>query len=271
MVKYLSLFLLASSVLFANLVDDELKDILGQNSYQSQKKFLNILFKNERLFYTGNSVNIHKILRVLDKNFLMKLDFQRTNELHLSFATKQENSLIFMKLVQESLNALGYSHISSKKVMKDSSGFMWKLTLNASSAINPLLFGNELKKRNCHLSKVKRYSNTNWRYNIDISNIDIVTKEVDFNKKVILKKPLIPYWLYIYRAKTLAINSSRANSWHPYIVFYDSDLNIIDIIKKQRKSYNEQLRIPQNAKYVKISDIYTLENLKRGLTIFISP
>jgi hypothetical protein len=256
--------------LFATVIDDELKNILGQNSYQSQKKFLNILFKNERIFYTGSSIDIHKILDILNKNSLLRLNLKKTEDLHISFATEQNNPLIFMKLIQDSLNTLGYSHISSQKVMRDSSGFLWKVTIKATSAIDPVLLARELTKRNCYYTKIKRYSKTNWRYNIDIRNIDIVADEIAFNKRVKLNKPLTPYWIYIDRAKTLVLNSSRANSWHPYIVFYDKDLNVIEIVTKQRKSYNEQLKIPKGSKYVKVSDIFTLENIKRGLNIFIS-
>ena len=38
---------------------------------------------------------------------------------------------------------------------------------------------------------------------------------------------------------------------------------------KERKSYNASLKIPRASKYVKISDLYTLENIKRGLKIHI--
>ena len=77
-------------------------------------------------------------------------------------------------------------------------------------------------------------------------------------------------WLDVEKAKSLALSSSRSNSWHPYIVFYDRDLRILDTISKELKSYNERVTIPRDTKYVKISDIYTLENLKRGLSIYIS-
>ena len=51
--------------------------------------------------------------------------------------------------------------------------------------------------------------------------------------------------------------------------FYDKDLKIIDNYTKERKSYNVSLKIPSGAKYVKIGDLYTLENIKRGLKIKI--
>ena len=270
MVRIFIILSLLLSFASASSIDDELKNILGQNSYLSKKKFLNILFKDKRKFYINNEVDIHKVLSIIKKNNLLPLDFKTSRDLHLSFATEQNSPLIFMKMIQNSLNALGYSTPSTQKAMRDSSGYLWKVTLKTSSAIDPVLFAQELKKHGCYITQLKRYSKSNWRYNININNIDIVPENTSFNKKIRLKKPLNPYWIDIENAKSMTINSYKSNSWHPYVVFYDRDLNILDDISKERKSYNEQFSIPRNAKYVKISDIYTLENIKRGLSIYIS-
>ena len=270
MVRVFIILSLLLSFTSANSIDDELKNILGQNSYLSKRKLLNILFKDENKFYTGSQVDIHKLLNVIKNNNLLPLDFKTSMDLHLSFATEQNNPLIFMKMLQNSLNALGYSMPSTQKVMRDASGYLWKVSLRTSSAIDPVLFAQELKKQGCYITQMKRYSKSNWRYNININNIDIVPENTLFNKKIRLKKPLNPYWIDIERARSITINSYKANSWHPYVVFYDRDLKVLDNMTKERKSYNEQLSIPRNAKYVKISDIYTLENIKRGLSIYIS-
>lgn len=270
MVRFFIILSLLLSFAHSASLQSELKNILGQNSYQAKKKFLRILFKDEQKFYIGSQVDIHKVLETIKENNLLQLDFKSTKDLHLSFATEQNNPLIFMKMIQNSLNTLGYSTISTEKVMRDTSGFLWKVTLKASSAIAPVSLANELIRQNCSITQMKRYSKTNWRYNINIENIDIVPEITTFNKKIKLKKPLNPYWIDIERAKSLVISSSRSNSWHPYVIFYDRDLNILENITKEIKSYNEKLSVPRNAKYVKISDIYTLENIKRGLSIYIS-
>ena len=270
MVRIIVVLSLLLSFINANELHNEIGNILGKNSYLAKKKFLSIIFKDEQKFYIGSKVDIHKVLSTLKDNNLLHLDFKRSRELHLSFATEQNSPLIFIKMVQNTLNTLGYNTPSTEKVMRDYSGFMWKVILKTSSAVDPLLLANELIKQGCYISKMKRYSKVNWRYNINISDIDIVKKDTEFNKKFYLKKPLNPYWIDVENAKTVVISSSRANSWHPYIVFYDRDLKVLDTISKELKSYNERLSIPTDTKYVKISDIYTLENLKRGLSIYIS-
>lgn len=270
MVRIFVVLSLLLSFINASALHSELENILGQNSYLAKKKFLNILFKDQQKFHVGSEVDIHKVLSTLKENSLIRLDYKRNRELHLSFATEQNNPLIFIKMIQNSLNTLGYSTPTTEKVMRDSSGFLYKVNLKTSSAIDPVLFASELTKQGCYIAQMKRYSKVNWRYNINISDIDIVPNETIFNKKMALKKPLNPYWIDVEQAKTLTLSSSRGNSWHPYIVFYDRDLKILDTISKELKSYNERLSIPRGAKYVKISDIYTLENLKRGLSVYIS-
>jgi hypothetical protein len=270
LVRVLIVLILLLSVINASSLNSELENILGQNSYFSKKKFLNIIFKDQKKFYVGSQVDIHKVLSTLKENNLIHLDFKNNRDLHLSFATEQNSPLIFLKMIHNTLNTLGYSMPEVEKVMHDSSGFLYKVKLQTSSAVDPVLFANELKKQGCYISGMKRYSKVNYRYNINISNIDIVPIDTQFNEKIYLKKPLNPYWIDIESAKTILLGSSRANSWHPYIVFYDRDLKPLDTISKELKSYNEKLSIPRDAKYVKVSDIYTLENLKRGLSIYIS-
>lgn len=270
MVRIIIILALFLNFGYANTLHSELSNILGQNSYLSKKKFLKIIFKEEQKFYVGDEVDIHKVLIALKENNLLHLDFKTTKDLYLSFATQQNNPLIFIKMLQNSLNALGYSTPSTQKMMKDSSGFLWKVILKTSAAVDPVLLARELKKQHCYITQIKRYSKSNWRYNIDIRDIDIVPQEITLNKKTALKKPHNPYWIDVEKARTMVLGSAKANSWHPYVVFYDRDLKVLDTITKERKSYNEKFSIPRNAKYVKISDIYTLENLRRGLSIYIS-
>jgi hypothetical protein len=87
------------SFINANALHNELGNILGQNSYLAKKKFLNIIFKEQNSFYVGSQVDIHKVLSTLKENNLVNLDFKKNRELYLSFATEQNNPLIFMKMI----------------------------------------------------------------------------------------------------------------------------------------------------------------------------
>lgn len=197
------------------------------------------------------------------------MNFKERKRLELSFAMAGEERLLFVKIIKEVLNAMGFNHTLTAKVISDDSGFLWKISLESAAILDPLLLSHELEKRGAYLTSIKRYSKVNWRYNININRAFVKAKKLPFNQQVRLKKPLHPYWINIVGAKSITIDSPNGNIWHPYVVFYDDALKILDNYTKERKSYNISLKIPRHAKYVKVSDLYTLENIKRGLKVHI--
>ncbi len=210
-----------------------------------------------------------KVVQTLEANRLLDLQFEKRRDLQLSFATTQNKPLFFIKMVKETLNALGYNHLLTTKAVRDESGFLWKVTIQTASVVDPLLLTQELEKRGAYLTGIKRYSKDNWRYNVNIRRAHLMAKKIPFNEKVLLKKPLNDYWIEVSGARAVVFDSRNGNNWHPYITFYDRDLNILDIYTKERKSYNISLKIPRETKYVKIGDLYTLKNIRRGLKIYI--
>ncbi len=269
MVKFLLGLLLFVQVAYASSLDKSIENILGKHSYSSQKGLISVLFKNRSDFLVGNRVDILKVLQTLKDNKLLDLRFNETKNLQLSFATIDKKPLLFVKTMKDVLNSMGYNHTLTTKSARDESGFLWRVEIKSASMIDPLLLAKELRKRGGYLTSVKRYSKENWRYNISVSRAHLKVIPVPFNKKVSLRKPLNPYWIDVEGARALNLDSKNGNIWHPYIVFYDKDLKIIDNYTKERKSYNVSLKIPSGAKYVKIGDLYTLENIKRGLKIKI--
>jgi len=217
----------------------------------------------------GSRVDILKVLQTLKDNKLLDLRFKETKTLQLSFATINKKPLLFVKTMKDVLNSMGYNHTLTTKAARDESGFLWKVTIQSASMIDPLLLAKELRKRGGYLTSIKRYSKDTWRYNVSIARAHLKVTPVPFNQTVSLRKPLNPYWVNVEGARAVILDSKNGNIWHPYIVFYDKDLKIIDNYTKERKSYNISLKIPSGAKYVKIGDLYTLENIKRGLKIKI--
>jgi len=70
-------------------------------------------------------------------------------------------------------------------------------------------------------------------------------------------------------ANTNAINitSNSGNQWHPNVVFYDQKLEVIEIYKEDSLKKNLRLDVPAQTKYIKIDDLYSLSNLRRGISI----
>jgi len=262
--------LIFAGVLHAASFYKEIENITGKNTYIANQKIIRTLFKNPKSFYTRGHLDYPRVLAILKENNLLHVKTSRSTQIVLSFATRQKYPVAFIRLVKSALNELGYSRIDVQKVIHDRSGFMYKVAVYAASAPDPIMIAENFGRKDAQIVKIKRFSVSNWRYFVDISHINLVPDHLPYHKKVHLPKPLEPYWINVSKVRVVAINSSRANRWHPDIVFYDRYLNVLDNFSKDRKSYNVQLKVPVDAWYMKVSDLYTLENLGHGLTVYLA-
>ncbi len=259
-----------SSFLWGYSFEKEIISLIGKENYYSNRGLINLLFKDKEKFLQGNKTDLAQISKVLEENNLLNLKLGKISDIELSFATKQKNSLLFVKIVKEVLSSIGYSNTLTKKAIKDSSGFLWTISLRTRTMIDPYQIVKEFSKRGAIVERIKRNSKFSYRYDVDIFDAKVNAISPPPNQALRLKKPLKPYWIDVYGAKSIKIVSLGGNRWHPYIVFYDSNLKIIDNYTKERKSYNISIKIPRGARYIKISDLYTLQNIKRGMKITVS-
>ena len=82
-----------------------------------------------------------------------------------------------------------------------------------------------------------------------------------------LRKSIKPYIIKVSNISKININSNVGNSWYPNIVFYDEDFNVIEIYEEDSLHKSLGLSVPNNTKYIKIDDLYSLANIKRGINI----
>ena len=87
------------------------------------------------------------------------------------------------------------------------------------------------------------------------------------NNRLSLKKPLKPYIVRVQNISRISIDSNAGNTWYPSVIFYDNDFNIIEIHEDESLQKSLRISVPKNTKYIKIDDLYTLANLKRGINI----
>lgn len=263
------LFFLAS--LNANELHDKIKNIIGKNDYNFHINLLNIVFQNESDFlHSNNSLNYTNILKVLKQNGLLNLDLDKPKEIIVEFHTNKD-PVKSLKILNDTLKSLGYYYYFTKSASYDGNGNLkWLIRLKTEFAIDPLTFTNELIKKECKIVEITKEKDDKWIYKIDTQFSKITDAlYVDSNEKVSLQKPLKPYVIEIKYGSKLRVYSKSLNRWYPHIVFYDEHLNILDIFKKDTISKRVDLNIPKQTKYIKITDLYTLVNIKRGLNVII--
>lgn len=273
MVKIVSIFLLISSLLFAEEVRKEDSELLqkvakfvSESSFTKNKEFIKLIFSPQEDYYVQDRVDIVKIIKTLKENGLLNLFFDKPQELKLSFKTSG-SPLFFVKIMGDTLRNIGYYRYVTVESNLNASEFTWVISLNSEYATDPQILQEELSKSGCNITDVRRNSATDWDYSVDTSNgylnAEILENELDIN----LKRSLYAHWLNVSKIKNLVISSSGRDSWYPRIAYYDKQLHLLKVIKKDEKTRILSLEIPKYAKYIKISDIYTLKNVKDDLVL----
>lgn len=249
-----------------NLLITKIKGFLNEKTYANNSEFINVIFDPQSNFYKNDRVDIVKVVQTLKENGLLKLYFKKPKELHLNFKTSG-SPLFFVKLMGDTLRDIGYYRYVTTASNLDATEFTWNISLRSEYATDPLVLEQELLKSGCHVIDIKRESKTEWTYVVDISNAYLNVPTLEADTKMTLKRSLDAHWLNVSKVKKLKIKSSWVNRWYPYIAYFDASLHLLKVVKIEKVQHRLSLSIPQNAKYMKISDLYTLKNIRDELIL----
>lgn len=257
------------SIIQASQLLQKIENFIGTTEYNTQKNLIEILFKDEQSFEDANAnIDELKILEQLKRSGLLKLFYTAPVDLTLSFFT-QNNPIIFMRVINETLLSMGYNYFITKKVLKDTKGLLWEIGLSTEHVVDPIYLAKRLELRGCFLERIEKKSKNEWYYRINSDNIEIQTQATQMDTTIGLSKPIKPYWIKVEGASSVSFRSKIADKWFPNIVFFDTHLQVIKEYKKHEVTNSLKIRVPQGAKYAKINDIYTLDNIKRGLSVYL--
>ncbi len=279
MVKFLLVFLFLFSTLYAeesayieeivaekDPLVEKIQIFLDKSTYTNNREFIQLIFEPKEAYYVNGRVDVVKVVQTLKENGLLKLFFKKPQELKLNFKTSG-SPLFFVKIMGDTLRNIGYYRYMTTASNLDASEFTWNINLTSEYATDPLILEKELRKSGCKIIDIERKNAKEWTYVVDISQGFLNVRELESQFEVTLRRSLYAHWVNVSKIKTLTIKSSRRNSWYPYIAYYDASLHLLKVIRKDRIYSKIRLTIPQNAKYIKISDLYTLKNVRDALTL----
>lgn len=275
MVKVLLVFLLLFSFLdaqeFEEIDEDKLslkiQSLVNEKIYKRDKAYLDIIFSpKEEYFSEDGSVDSVKVIKTLKDNGVLNLFFKKPRKINISFKTDGD-SLFFVKIMSDTLRNIGYYRYVTKESNLNNSEFTWKISLTSEYATDPVVLSKELHKSGCKITDIVKESDTDWVYVIDMQNARLNTTVLVADEEVRLKRSLYSYWLDVSNIKKLKIDSSYRNSWYPYIAYYDESLKLLRVIRRDKKRSTITLNMRENTHYLKISDIYTLKNIKDSLIL----
>jgi len=262
-ITFLSLSLNASSL------EKKMISYLGEAKYNKNAKFINALFKRKSSYMSNNRLDDMRILASLKKNGLLKLYFKKPLMLHLRFVAKRNKSIILMKIINQTLQGLGYYKYFISEVKQNKSKFSWEIVMKTEYNIDPILFRQDLIKRGCFVTKVTKHNKAAWDYHLNLNNAFVDAEVLNIKIEKIIKKPLKDVWFNIYKGKNATIYSNYGNRWYPNLGIYDKELNLLKLIKRDKKTKKADVKFPKNSKYLRVSDIYQISNLKNGFKIIL--
>jgi len=277
MVKIVLSFLLLFSFSFSdelseskdNNLTSKIKSFLDEGVYEKNKSFIDIIFDPESDYYVNKRVDVVKVVETLKENGLLNLFYKSPQEIQLNFITSG-SPLFFVKLMGDTLRNIGYYRYVTTASTLSSSEFTWSINLTSEYATDPLILQTELNKNGANIIDINRKSKTEWMYVVDMGNSFLNLLELENSQDIKLKRSLYAHWLNCSKIKELKIISSRRNNWYPYIAYYDASLHLLKVIKEDERYNKINLEIPKEAKYIKISDLYSLKNVKDELTLYPS-
>ncbi len=250
-----------------DLLMQKIQNLVNPKTFTKDKAFIETIFSPKSAYYTNDGrVDSVKVIKTLKENGILNLFFKTPREMNISFKTHGE-PLLFIKIMSDSLQNIGYYKYMTKESSFENPEFVWKINLTSEYAADPLILAQELEKNSCKIVDVVRENESDWSYTIDMQKAKLNVATLEGGVELSLKRSLYAYWLDVSKIATLDIVSSLRNEWYPYVAFYDKSLKLLSVIKMDTKKTNITLEINPEAYYIKISDIYTLKNIKDDLVL----
>ena len=249
-----------------DILNEKIESLITSDVYEKNKNFINIIFTPTSEYYNQGHLDVVKIAETLKDNGLLKLFYEKPEAITLSFSSSG-TPIYFVKIMSDTLRAMGYYRYITKESSLDKTGFTWSISFKSEYATDPLLLKEQLNKRGCAIVDIQRENAYAWHYQIDMNQAHLNVNSISNGKSINFKRSLSAHWLEVSKIKQLTVTSLHSNNWYPYVAYYDKSMRLLKVYKRDRKTWKITLNIPHDTMYVKLSDLYTLKNIKDGLKI----
>lgn len=247
-------------------LDSTLNSILGTRTYNANKGLIGVVFKQKNNYYNGNSVDVIKVMKSLENNKLVNLSLKTSQNITLSFSTKGP-SIFLVKIMSDALRSIGYYKYITKEARIVGSQFFWNIEYSGDSVIDPVALDSELAKSGCKITDIQTENPASWSYEIEMNNAHLNVAQLDVDSTVNFERDMSEKWIEVSHLSKVDINSNHSNNWYPSISFYDRSLHLLKVEKIDKKTSELTLDLPSDTVYMKISDLYSLNNIKNGFSI----
>lgn len=260
------LLLLAVSLGADTPLFEKIRSLVGDERFARNEAFIRIIFEDAQRFESHGRVDVVRVVETLRENGLLTLLFDHPKTLELTFETNGTPQF-FTALMSNTLRDMGYYHYLTDSARMNNAGYVWTIRMESEYATDPAALQRELARRGCSILDVQRRDETHWKYLIDMSGAHLRLTPLEPGKKVTMKRLVYPRWLDVSKVSKLTLWSLKGNNWYPYIAFYDHDLRLLKLYKRDKRSWQIIMKLPRGCAYVKVADLYSRKNMNAGLSV----
>ena len=249
-------------------LDRKIENLISGQTYNLNKNFIDRIFSNRESFYVGDNLDMRKIVYELKNNGLLSLKFNNPSEFRLSFVSKAPPAYL-IKSVNSTLSAMGYTYFIVTKADSSKGNTIVEYSMSTEHVVDPVIMLDELSKRGLYCNDITKESIHSWSYsllhgNSNIPGVKNIERGVSINTKEISGE----YWFGVTRKGEMAVYVPKSNKkWIPRIAVYDKNLSVIYVYAGKNTAEVARVDIPENARFVRITDNENPDNLKFGIRV----
>lgn len=269
-IKFFILTFIFISVCYGDFLSDKIKNFIGEDTYRVNRNFIEKIFVNRQDFFQEGIVDNKKVLETLKNNGLLSLKFDSPKEVNIIFSS-QTSPIFLLRTVNSVLASMGYSYFEVKKADYDDGFASIIFGFTSEYMIDPLIVLEEMNKRGYIFNNVRKINDQAWEYDVTLFDSRLLNaRNIDLGDSLEFKEVSGEYWLQISDVSGNINIVANSAEWKPKIVFFDKDLHIVDILKKQTSINNITFNILKDVRFILISDLRNPTILKSGIRIEFS-
>jgi len=256
------LALLVPLFLQASEVQNIVKSLLPEQIYFKNSSVIRTLFASSARYKSGGSYDFAKIFSALEQVGIMGEAFGNDRQIDLIF-NSESRPFLLVHLSELALDRGNVYRYGTAALNFSSQRFALIYSVTTTQTISFAKMVQTLRQNGVWIKSV-RYDGNGWRFDLGMAgahlNLPKVVQSAEFEH---VKDAL---WLDVCGAKSVSV-VSLGRYWHPKVAIYDENLKPLDLYKNYDVMRRLELALPNGTCYIKISDIFTPKNIKRGFRV----
>lgn len=265
---YIVLFL--TQIHGSEFLFEKIQNFIGDDVFRVNKNFIEKLFSRKEDFFRDGVLDNKRILETLKSNGLLNLKFDTPKEVSIIFSS-HTSPIFLLRSVNNALASMGYSYFEVKKAEYIEGVAQIVFSFTSEYMIDPLIVLEEMNKRGYIFNEIVRINTQTWEYNVNLFDSKLSNaKNIELGDDIEIKEVSGEYWLQISDVSGNLNIVSNTAEWKPKIIFFDKNLHIIDILKKEEALSNITFNILKDVRFILITDAQNPVVIKNGIRVIFT-